>query len=70
MRRVLLCAALAAWAATGCRWLGEPAAVAPPPLKLPPPPPVRAEAVTPANAHDMARQLNDELDRATEGEDR
>jgi hypothetical protein len=34
-----------------------------PEMPLPPPPPVTADQVTPANAHEMAQALWDELDR-------
>jgi hypothetical protein len=68
-KRQALTLVLAAAFVGGCTFLEKtPEPVAAPPLKAAPPPPVRAGDITPSNAREKARQLNDEIDRDIDGE--
>jgi len=69
MRRFLLCTALVSMTMPGCQFFLGKRDVTAPPLKVAAPPPVHADDVTPANAHEMLRALNDELERDIDGED-
>ena len=67
MRRLVVTGLLTATTAVGCQWWGGPSSrdaqvVVAPKLETPPPPPVRADDISPLNAYEKARQLNDELD--------
>jgi len=68
MKRVWLLACGWAMLAAGCSLWDKTPPVQAPAIKPAPPPMVRADDVTPANAHAKARALNEELDRDLEGE--
>jgi len=53
----------------GCQFFLDRRQATPPVLKLAAPPPVRAEDITTANAAEKVRQLSDELDRESEGDE-
>jgi hypothetical protein len=52
----------------GCQFFLDRRQATPPPLPLAAHPPVRAEEITPDNAAEKIRELNDELDRDIEGD--
>jgi hypothetical protein len=69
MRRLLISAVLVIPAMPGCQFFLDRRQATPPPLKVAAPPPVRAEDITPSNAADKVRELNDELERDLDGEE-
>ena len=69
MRGWLFVALLAGCALPGCNLLERTKTDAQAPkLKVAAPPPIRPEQVTPNNAVQKARELNEELDRELEGD--
>ncbi len=68
MRRLLLTAVLASATLAGCMSTGTHLPVAAPKIEVARPAPIVPDDVTVTNARDKAKGLNEELDRAGDGE--